>query len=205
MAGVKMMSVLTAICAVCGFLLAGVKHATGDRIEDQTMRYVKGPAVKNVLAAASNDPVQDRQSITLDGAPLTAFLGKKEGALVYLAYETIADGFGGELGVMVGYDLKTDKLLGIAITSHKETPGVGSRVTQDDFTDRFIGKSLSTIFRVQKDGGEIDAVTGATISSRAACAAVQQSAQQYAAIKAKIAEPPSALTVSNRDKKQEDE
>lgn len=189
MESTKMILILTIICGACGFLLAGVKHATEDRIEDQIMHYVKGPAVKNVLAAATNDPVQDRRQIQVDDTPLTVFIGKKEGETVYLAYETTADGFGGEMGVMVGYDIQNDRLAGIGITSHKETPGVGSRVTQGDFTDRFVGKLLSARFQVKSDGGEIDAVTGATISSKAACAAVSESVRRFPEIKAQFTRP----------------
>ena len=189
MESAKMILVLTIICGACGLLLAGVRHVTADQIEDQVMRYVKGPAVRKVLACATNDPVQERRQVGAGRAALTVFIGMQGDELAYLAYETTAGGFGGEMGVMVGYDLKRDRLLGIGITAHKETPGVGSRVTQDEFADRFSGKPLDAAFRVTQDGGEIDGVTGATISSRAACAAVRESVKRYPDIRAQIAEP----------------
>jgi electron transport complex protein RnfG len=120
------------------------------------------------------------------GEPVTVFVGRKDGKVVSFAYETTADGFGGELGVMVGYDVAKDELTGIGITSQKETPGVGARVTQEEFTSRFAGKAIDTRFRVAQDGGDIDALTGATISSRAVCAAVAESAEESAEIKAQV-------------------
>jgi len=182
----KMILVLTAICAACGFLLAGVQLATEERIEDQIMKYVKGPAVERVLRAATNDPVQDRKQITLDGKPVTVFIGKTGDEITHLAYETTADGFGGEMGVVVGYDLKKDRLVHIGVTSHKETPGVGSRVAQEHFSARFADKSLDTRFLVKSDGGKIDAVTGATVSSRAVCQAVRESIAKYRKIKEQL-------------------
>jgi len=185
----KMILVLTVICAACGFLLAGVRFATEERIEDQIMRYVKGPAVKRVLSAATNDPVEDRRQIDLDGKPVTVFIGRTGGKVASMAYETTANGFGGEMGVVVGYDIEKNCLTGIGITSHKETPGVGSRVTQESFSERFAGKPLDAAFSITKDGGAIDGVTGATISSRAVCRAVEQSVGEYAKIKEQIAGP----------------
>ncbi len=186
MESAKMILVMAAICGVCGFLLAGVKHATADRIEDQVMRYVKGPAVRKVLASATNNPVQDRRLVKLGDDQVTVFIGRQGGEIASLAYETTAEGFGGQMGVMVGYDVKTDRLLGIGITSHRETPGIGARVTQDAFTDGFAGRPIDSNFHVKKDAGDIDAVTGATISSRAACAAVRENVKRYAEIKQQV-------------------
>ncbi|MEW6359395.1 MAG: RnfABCDGE type electron transport complex subunit G [Planctomycetota bacterium] len=179
----KMILVLTAICAVCGFLLAGVRRATEERIEDQIMKYVKGPAVKRALRAATNDPLRDRRQVAREGESLTVFIGRDGDEIAHVAYETTAEGFGGEMGVIVGYDLKKDCVSGVGIASHRETPGVGSRVTQEDFSERFAGKPLGASFNVKKDGGEIDGVTGATISSRAVCRAVQQNVAMYPQIK----------------------
>ena len=190
MESVKMILVLTLICSACGLLLAGAQHATEDRIEEQIMRYVKGPAVKKVLGCATNNPVQDRKQVEVGERLMTVFIGRKGDKVEFLAYETAAAGFGGEKGVMVGYEIGSDRLLGIGITSHKETPGVGSRVTQDTFTDRFVGKALAAKFSPKKDGGEIDAVTGATFSSRAACAAVRASVKCYVDVKAKLITTP---------------
>jgi len=183
---VKMLVVLTLISGVCGFLLAGVRSATKDRIEEQVLLNVKGPAVKKVLSEATNDLIKDRKEATLGKETSVVFVGKKEGDLWAIAYEVSAKGFGGDIGVMVGFNVADDTLTGIAITTHKETPGVGSRVSEDLFTNGFQGKAITEKFNIRADGGVIDAVTGATISSRGVCEAVRRAIEEYKGVKAQV-------------------
>ena len=180
---IKMISVLTAIAAVCGLLLAAVKKGTEKQVEMQILNNVQGPAVNKVLATSTNDLLQDRQEITVDDQKHLVFVGKKDGAPWAIAFECRAAGFGGDIGVMIGFNLKNDKLTGIGILSHKETPGLGARVTEDTFTNNFSGRSLTEKIKVKSDGGIIDAVSGATISSRAVCAAVEKGLVLYPKIK----------------------
>lgn len=183
---VKMLIVLTLISGVCGFLLAGVRSATKDRIEEQVLLNVKGPAVKKVLADATNDLIKDRKEATIGTETGVVFVGKKGDELWAIAYEVSAKGFGGDIGVMVGFDVKSDLLTGIAITTHKETPGVGSRVSEDLFTGSFQGKTVTEKFSIKADGGIIDAVTGATISSRGVCEAVRHAIEAYKSVKGQV-------------------
>ena len=106
----KMLIVLTAICGVCGFLLAGVKTATEVQIEEQILLNVKGPAVKQVLAGSTNDLIKDRKKIDVNGEEKLVFIGKKNNKPWAIAYEVISGGFGGDIGVIVGFELKTKKL-----------------------------------------------------------------------------------------------
>ena len=77
-------------------------------------------------------------------------------------------GFGGVLDVMVG--VNTDGTCsGVSIISHSETSGLGANATKEDFRSQFVGKSNVA---VTKDGGDIAALTGATITSRAVCSGV---------------------------------
>ena len=78
--------------------------------------------------------------------------------------------------MIVAVNVKTDDIVGVAVTTHSETPGVGSR-TKDDpgFSAQFKGLSIKEPFKVKTDGGGIDALSGATVSSRGVCAAVSTS------------------------------
>lgn len=183
---IKMLVVLTAISGICGFLLAGVRSATSERIEEQELLNVKGPAVKSVLSGSDNDFIKDRQVIELGGKKYTVFIGKKDGKPWAMAYEVSGKGFGGDIGVMLGFDLESDSLTGIGITLHKETPGLGSRITEETFSGGFKGRGADRDFKIKGDGGEIDAITGATVSSRGVCAAVNSGAQIYGNLKALI-------------------
>ena len=181
-----MLVVLTLICGVCGFFLAGVKAFTEERVEEQLLLNVKGPAVEKVLAGSDNELIKDRQKLTVDGTDVIVFVGKKGGKPWAVAYETAGKGFGGNIGVIAGFNLETDTLTGIGITTHKETPGLGSRVTEKVFGDNFVGMGLTENFNVAADGGTVDAVTGATYSSRGVCEAVRNSVAIYGAVKSQI-------------------
>jgi Na+-translocating ferredoxin:NAD+ oxidoreductase subunit G len=169
---IKMAVVLTLIAAVSGLVLSVVYNVTKKPIEYQTIKFIKEPAVKKVLAGYDNDPVLDRKKIKIGadekGNPieLTVFPAKKTGKTFAVALEGKGKGFHGLIGVMVGVG-KDGKLLDIGITSHSETPGVGSKVTETSFTDQF--KSLKA-----KAPIKVDAVSGATYSSKGVMAAVNQ-------------------------------
>lgn len=183
---IKMIVVLTGIAAVCGFLLSAVKQVTAVRIEEQVLVNVKLPAVKTVLESSTNDLIQDRQTITIDGEEYVIFSGKKDGKTWAIAFEGRGAGFGGDIGVMVGFDLEKDVLTGIGILTHQETPGLGSRISEPLFTDSFKNKPLTAVFKVKKENGEVDAVSGATNSSRGVCTAVQKCVAAYPAIKKQV-------------------
>lgn len=185
---IKMVVVLTAIAAVCGFLLAAVKDLTAVRIQEQILVNVKGPAVNRVLESSTNDLIGDRREIEIEGKKYLVFVGKKEDKPWALSFESSGGGFGGDIGVMVGFDLATDLLTGIGIITHQETPGLGALIVEPSFTVRFKGKSLTSVYKVKKDGGEIDALSGATNSSRGVCEAVTKAIALYPAVKQKVVE-----------------
>jgi Na+-translocating ferredoxin:NAD+ oxidoreductase subunit G len=169
---VKMIIVLTIIGAASGFALSLVYEGTKAPIEYQTIKFVKEPAVKKVLTDYDNDPIVDRKKIVVGedekGEPieLLVFPAKKAGETVSVAIEGKGKGFDGLIGVMVGVS-KEGKLLDIGITSHSETPGVGSRVTEPSFTNQFKGLPA-------KPGVAVDGVSGATYSSKGVMSAVNQ-------------------------------
>ena len=169
---IKMIIVLTIIGAASGLALSLVYEGTKAPIEYQTIKFVKEPAVKKVLTGYDNDPIADRKKIQIGedekGNPLELiiFPAKKAGATFAVALEGKGKGFGGLIGVMVGVS-KEGTLLDIGITSHSETPGIGARVSEAFFTDRF--KGLATAGEITVDG-----ISGATYSSAGVMAAVNQ-------------------------------
>ena len=174
---------LTAITTVSGLSLGLVNSATRDRIENQVLKHKKLPAVSKVLDKATNDLLADRRNLPQSrGAPgRLLFQGRRPGESkpYAIAFEWKTKGFGGDLVVAIGVDLETDRLTGMAVVTHSETPGVGSRITEAPFTNQFRGMGRDTVFRVKADGGGIDAVSGATISSRAAAKAVDEAYHWY--------------------------
>ncbi|WP_027338878.1 RnfABCDGE type electron transport complex subunit G [Halonatronum saccharophilum] len=92
------------------------------------------------------------------------------GNLIGIALQDEGRGYEGGIRVMVGLDMEDEKVLGIDILEHSETPGLGSRITEEDFLDQFVGKSFSDSFELQND---IDVISGATASSRGVTEAIK--------------------------------
>lgn len=184
----RMIIVLSVIAGLSGLTLASLRQATGPLIEEQVLTYVQGPSLGQIFADTENNAVRDRKTFRPPGADreLTVFPARRQGRLVGVSFETSAKGYGGEIGVMVGFTMPEGKLAGIAITTMKETPGVGSRVAKHGFTTQFRGHGLDNL-DLRSKGGDIDAVSGATISSTAATAAVKQAAQDFKAIREELA------------------
>jgi electron transport complex protein RnfG len=180
---IQMAVVLTLICTVCGAALSGIRRITAERIVYQRLINVQGPNVEDVLKGSENDLIAERKSVEIDGEEILLFVGKRNDRPWAVAYETSASGFGGELTIMVGYDLEKDKLTGLKIGTNSETAGVGSRVTQDQFTKQFKGLDIALKFSGGPCPVGVDAVSGATVSSTAVSEALKKSVALYPKIK----------------------
>ena len=180
--------VLTVICAASALLLTGIRNSTSQQRENQELQHVKGPAITKVLAGSTNNVLAEESRVLVtmdDGSELTVFVGKFDGK-PKIGFESQGKGYGGDLKLIVGIDPESDTLVGIGVTTHKETPGVGSRVKDEFHSRKFVGKSLDENFAVKADGGVIDAISGATVSSKASCEAVKTGVQLYKNNKDKI-------------------
>ncbi len=139
-------------------------------------------AIKEVVPEFSNNPIDESYLLESEVGELNCFPAKKEGKLVGVAIQSISkQGFGGEVKIMVG--LQPDgRIYDTAVLAHKETPGLGDKMerSKSGFTEQFKKKDPSEFeLKVKKDGGDVDAITAATISSRAFCDAVQRAYQAY--------------------------
>ena len=113
-----------------------------------------------------------------NGCTLTpAYKGEE---LVGTAVEAVSNkGFGGDVQILVGFDAE-GKIHNTAVLSIKETPGLGSNMTNPKFKDQVNGKNPAEFkLSVKKDGGDVDAITAATISSRAFLDAVGKAVEAY--------------------------
>lgn len=179
----RMIVVLAVIGSASGFTLASLKQATRERIEDQVLTYVQGPALAAVLPAHDNNPILDRRGLKLPGdGQVTVYPALSGGHLAGLAIEGHGPGYGGKVGVMVAFDPAKDVVSAVGVTTHSETPGLGTRVFQTAVTDRYKGHGLDGL-DLKSKGGDIDAVSGATYSSTAMVTAVRQAAEAYKALK----------------------
>lgn len=156
----------------------------GDRIIGLDGSETEGMSVQEVatgLAVANKIvviPAGEQNYIELTPRPAAGrllYLVRQEGVsrAKGVAFENRSAGFGGQLTVMIGFDLVDGRVTGITVTNHSETPGFGAKAQTDpSFVVQFRDLPLDTGFAVRQDGGQIDAISGATITSRAVCEAV---------------------------------
>ena len=156
--------VLFAICAVTALLLGLTNMVTKPYI-DKNAQLKQEQAMAAVLPADSYTEVTD-QYTGGDATVLNIYDAGEAGDVVQVKPAT---SFSGNLTIMVGVD-GTGACTGIAVVSTGETSGLGSNASKPEFADQFIGKTGEV--KVSKDGGDIDALTGATITSRGVCEAV---------------------------------
>ncbi len=162
---INMLLSLTIIAVVAAAALAFVSYVTAEPIA-QAQKAKKESAIKAVL------PAFDRlEETTVDGAACTKAYNA-DGQLVGMAIEASTEkGFGGHLEAMVGFDAEGN-ISGYQILQTAETPGLGAKAGewfQKGNKGDVIGKNPSTGLKVKKDGGEVDAISGSTITSRAFC------------------------------------
>lgn len=184
---IKLFLIVTIFSAVSGWALATVRNLTGERIEIQQLTYVKGPALKEILAGSTNDPITDRFKVPDGKKQIDVFTGVFEGKKNTVAFEVSGKGYGGNIGIMVAFNIEKDELAGIGVTTHSETPGLGARAkTEPSFRAQFKGVSINKPVKVRPEGGDIDALSGATVTSKGVCAGVNNSIEIYKRLKTEI-------------------
>ena len=150
---------LLLITAVVAGLLGLVNYLTENKIDALTRRKAES-AMQEVLPAQRYDVI-DYQ---MDGVS-EAYRADNGGYVVRVT----TNGFGGAIDMMVGVGLD-GKVCGVSIISHSETASLGANCVREDFRSQYIGADGE--LKVNKDGGTIDALTGATVTSRAVTAGV---------------------------------
>jgi len=147
----------------------------GPKAETERKRQIA--AIQAVLPQFTNNPLSQKYAVPTKDGDLLFYPATLNDEPVGTAVETFTDqGFGGRIRLMVGF-LPDHKIHQIAVLEHTETPGLGDKIDpkKSDFIDQFSGKDPNNFtLQVQKDGGDVDGITAATVSSRAFCEAVQR-------------------------------
>lgn len=176
----NMLLSLTAISLVAAAMLAGVYTLTADKIAQQN-EQAKLAAQQKVLCGV------------VDG----------------VAIEVETNGFGGKMRIMVGFD-QEGNILGYEVLEHQETPGLGDKSTTwfknaDKPGQNIVGRKATGSFTVSKDGGDVDAITAATISSRAFLGAINAAYEQFKAAQGETVEAYSGASIVEDETVVEDE
>ena len=177
-----MVLVLTGITIICVGLLAVVNELTKAPIAAANAKTLSD-AVNAVVPGFDNDPIAEKQIQEVDGVEFTIYPATKGGESIGAAVESTAMGFGGDLTILVGFN-KDGQINDYSLLSHAETPGLGAKAdtwfkrgNKGDIT----GKSPKDgALTVSKDGGQVDAITASTITSRAFLKAVNAAYAAFA-------------------------
>lgn len=178
----NMVIVLTVVAFVAGLLLGYVNKLTAEPIAQANAKALSD-AIALVVPGFDNEPAANPDTIEVDGVTYKIYKATKGDKFIGAAVESSANGFGGALTVLVGFDAD-GKIIDYSLLSHAETPGLGSKAAdwfkkggKGDITGKNPGDKPLT---VSKDGGEIDAITASTITSRAFLNAVNAAYAAYA-------------------------
>ena len=183
----NMVVVLVGVALITGSILAYVNNVTEEPIRLQAKKTL-ADGIKAVmggveLTVAKEDTVRQ----TISGKEVTFVIHETVGTdkqPIGAAVESTTGGFGGDFKILVGFD-NEGRILGYTILQHAETPGLGAKADkwfQKDGKGNIIGRDLSDgkPLVVDKDGGDVDAITASTITTRAFLKAVNQAYAVYA-------------------------
>lgn len=151
---------LAVIVIISVTLLVAVNSLTSPVLETRKVEEIKG-ILENIFPEMTGYEIEDEIYVIYQD-------GEKAG----YAFIASGGGYGGDIDILVGLN-NSFEIEGVSILSQTETPGLGSRITESSFTDQFKGLSINDI-TLKSEGGKIDAITGATISSGAVVDAIHE-------------------------------
>ena len=177
----KLIATLTITCLVAAATLGAVYMVTKEPIAEQK-RLELLRALKTTLPEYDNDPPATARDLTLtlengESVDITFYYARMGADVVGVAFVVIGQGFQSFIHVMLGVTVDSE-ISGIEVLEHAETPGLGALIELESFKTQFKGKSMDNSklvagnMAVVNDGGDIQAITGATISPRAIVQAV---------------------------------
>jgi electron transport complex protein RnfG len=181
----NMVLVLTSVAVIMGGILAFVNHLTEGPIAEQKAKAladgIKEVLVCDNLTVTATDTVRQSDAKGKESLYIIYQTKDAKGNKLGAAVESTTGGFGGDLKVLVGFDPEGN-ILGYTLLEHAETPGLGAKADkwfQKGGKGDIIGKSPADPLTVSKDGGQVDAITASTITSRAFLLAVNNAYKAY--------------------------
>ena len=181
----NMVLVLTGVAVIMGGILAYVNHLTEGPIAQQKEKTladgIKTVMVCDDLVVTKTDTLRRNDAKGKEQTYIIYQIQDAQNQNLGAAVESTTGGFGGDLKVLVGFNTE-GKILGYTLLEHAETPGLGAKA--DKWFQRgekgdIIGKDPKEPLTVSKDGGQVDAITASTITSRAFLLAVNNAYNAY--------------------------
>ena len=165
----RMVVVLSLIAGVCSAALTSANYLLDPYVNKQTDFYVRGPALERLFNRPAEEVLGNKVILPLETGDVPVFFLKEGDTVSRIAVEAIGrGGYGGDLTIMVGVDLQNATLTGMEAVNHSETPGLGARIEEAGFRRQWKGLPIDQPVAITADGGVIDAISGASTTSRAA-------------------------------------
>lgn len=182
---------LAAIAAVCTALVALTYQATAERIEANEQAWLE-QSLQPALSGLFFDSGVSESVLTI---PAPHELPGSEDAIIYRVYSgetpvaalfvvSARDGYAGAIRMLVGVDIN-GAVTGVHVLEHRETPGLGDRIesSKSDWVRQFDGRSLQDPqgddWKIRRDGGQFDQLTGASVTPRAVVRAIRETLQYF--------------------------
>ena len=179
---IKPSIVLFLVCAIMTGALAYVNGVT-EPIIDENSRIAEQESLKTVYNDADNFlDAKTGEELKTEGIDVSdniekLYTAQKDGQSIGYVVSVFSSGYGGKLKILVGIDNDLN-IKGISLVSHNETPGLGANAANPKFTDQFLGKApqkeFNVVKRVPNDDSEIQAITAATVTSKAVTKGVNE-------------------------------
>ena len=171
-------AVLFLICVIVAAALSGTNLLTKDKIAEQAAQKAEESRKLALSDADTFEPANE-------SAENEYYVGKSGSEIVGYVFETSAKGYGGDVDVMTGISLD-GKITGVILLDHEETPGLGANAEKEEFRAQFLQDVPDTLLKLVKyqepKPGEVEAMTGASMTSRAVMNAVNEAIGQYRSI-----------------------
>jgi electron transport complex protein RnfG len=171
----NMVITLLMVTLVSSAILGFVYELTRKPIEDALLNK-RTMAFNIVLPEFNNEPLKDMYKVGVGKDTFNFYPGRKADKITGIAVETTSQGYGGEIKLIVGF-LPDGTINEVAVLEHKETAGLGDKMikSKSDWSVQFEGKNPDNYkLSVTSDGGDVDAITASTITSRAYCEALRK-------------------------------
>ncbi len=169
---IKNAVVLFLITAVVAALLAGANLLTKDKIAKNSL-LAEQEALAEVIDADDFEVTQDLALLETAEPITAAYVAQKDGAPAGWCFKVAPSGYGGEMELIFGVDNNL-VITGVSVLSHGETAGLGANMTKPEFRSRFVGKKeIAGVVKSGAKDNEIQALSGATISSKAVARGAQ--------------------------------
>ncbi len=165
----RMVVVLSLIAGVCSAALTSANYLLDPYVNKQTDFYVRGPALERLFGKPAEEVLGDKIVVAVENGEVPVFFMKDDETVSRLAVEAVGKGgYGGDIIIMIGVDLLNGTLTGMETVRHSETPGLGARIEEPGFRRQWSGLPVDQPLAITADGGVIDAISGASATSRAA-------------------------------------